>query len=313
MKQIFISTAILVLVILLAPFVLTVYGVYLATEIAILAIFAMSLGLILGYAGLITLGHAAFFGIGAYTVAIVGQYIANTYLLFMISILLSGITACLTGAIFLRTSKFYFLMISFAFGQMIYALVYQSSWTGGNRGTDVPVTLNFGFGDITSPIGLYFVMCFFFVIFYVLLRFFVQSPTGKIVKGIMENESRMRALGYNTLVYKLFVYTLSAIIVSISGSLFAYFNMFVSPGLTNWTFSGEALLMIIIGGVGTLFGPVIGAGFYVVLQNYISTYTEYWLLILGVILVILVLIGRGGLIHWIRHIGVNILLSKKKH
>lgn len=312
MKKILISTSILVLVILIAPFVLTVYGVYLATEIAILAIFAMSLGLILGYAGLITLGHAAFFGIGAYTVAIAGQYFSDTYVLFIISILLSGITALISGAIFLRTSKFYFLMITFAFGQMIYALVYQSSWTGGNRGTDVPVTLNFGFGEITSPIGLYFVMCFFFVIFYVLLRFFVNSPTGKIVKGIMENESRMRALGYNTLVYKLLVYTLSAIIVSVSGSLFAYFNMFVSPGITNWTFSGEALLMIIIGGVGTLFGPVIGASFYVVLQNYISTYTEYWLLILGVILVILVLIGRGGIIHWIRHFGENIFFSKKK-
>lgn len=311
MKQTLISSLILIAVILIAPFFLSIYGVYLATEIAILAIFAMSLGLILGYAGMITLGHAAFFGIGAYTIAIGGQYISNTYVLLLLSIVLSAIVALVTGAIFLRTSQFYFLMITFAFGQMIYALVYQSSWTGGNRGTDVSAVLNFGFGDINSPIGLYLVMGFFFVVFYTLLRFFVNSPMGKIVKGIMENESRMRALGYNTLIYKLLTYTISGVIVSISGSLFAYFNMFVSPGITNWTFSGEALLMIIIGGVGTLFGPVIGAAFYVVLQNYTSTYTEYWLLILGIILVVLVLIGRGGIIHWLRQLGKKIYMSRK--
>src|SRR5699024_9785084 len=114
MKQTLISTIIIVLVILLAPFFLTIYGVYLATEIAILAIFAMSLGLILGYAGMITLGHAAFFGVGAYTVAIGGQYFSNTYVLLLISVILSGVIALITGAIFLRTSKFYFLMITFA-------------------------------------------------------------------------------------------------------------------------------------------------------------------------------------------------------
>lgn len=312
MKQILLSTSILIVLILVAPLMLTLYGVNLATEIAIMAIFAMSLGLILGYAGMVTLGHAAFFGIGAYTVAIVGQYFSNTYLLLIISLVLSGMVALITGAIFIRTSQFYFLMITLAFGQMVYALVYKSSWTGGDNGTDVSASLDFGFGEVVSPIGFYLVMCFAFVLFYVFLRFFVDSPTGKIVKGIMENESRMQALGYNTRVYKLLVYTISGMIAGLAGSFYAYFNMFVSPGLTNWTFSGEALLMIIIGGVGTLFGPVIGAGFYVILQSYISSYTEYWLLILGIILVTLVLIGRGGIIHWIQLLGKSMFLGKKE-
>lgn len=311
MKRILFTALVLVVLMLLAPFVLTGYGILLATEIAIMAIFAMSLGLIMGFAGMVSLGHGAFFGIGAYTVALLSQYVFSTYVLLLAAVLLSAIIALLTGAVFLRTSHFYFLMITLAFGQMIYALVFQSSWTGGSDGMSVAASLNFGFGEIVSPAAFYYTMGIAFIIFYTLLSFYVASPAGKITKGIMENESRMKALGYQPRIYQLLTYTISGAIAGLAGALYAYFNLFVSPDLTYWMFSGEVLVMVIIGGVGTLIGPAVGAGIFIVLQNIISSYTDRWVLILGAILVVLVLIGRGGVVHWIGF-SVRKLIGRKR-
>lgn len=313
MKRILLAILLLVVLMLLAPFFLSGYGVLLMTEISIMAIFAMSLGLIMGYAGMLSLGHGAFFGIGAYTIALLSKNVSSTYMLLIVAVLFSAIIALLTGAIFLRTSKFYLLMITLAFGQMVYALVFQSSWTGGSDGISVAASLNFGFGDIASTNALYYTMGIAFIFLYALLRFFIDSPAGKITKGIMENESRMKALGYQTYVYKLLVYTISGTLAGLAGALYAYFNLFVSPELTYWTFSGDVLLMVIIGGVGTLMGPAVGAGVFIVLQNIISSYTERWPLILGVILVVIVLVGRGGVIHWLSILGTKIrkIMSKE--
>lgn len=282
---------------------LTDYGVDLSAEIYIMAIFAMSLGLIMGYAGMVSLGHAAFFGIGAYTVAILGAYVPNVYLLILASLILSGLLALITGAIFIRTSNFYFLMITLAFGQLVFALAWQlERWTGGADGMKVPTSMNFGFGDIVSPLGMYYVMAVAFILVYILLRTFVNSPAGKITKGVMDNESRMKALGYNIRVYKLLAYSVSGALAGFAGSLYGYYNLFVSPDLSYWGFSGEVMVMVIIGGVGTLLGPAIGAGLFIILQNFISTYTERWPLIMGILLVILVLAGKGGILQWLDYL-----------
>ena len=299
MKKTLLPTLLLIGFMFLAPFLLTDYGVTLTTEIAIMAIFAVSLGMIIGYAGMVSLGHAAFFGIGAYTIAILGEHFSNTYLLLLISIVISAIVAFVTGAVFIRTSQFYFLMITLAFGQVIYALVFQLPGTGGSDGLTVSASIDFGFGPIASGNGFYYLMFTAFIVFYTLLRLFVKSPTGKIIKGIMENETRMKALGYNTRTYKLIAYTISGTIAGLAGSLYAYFNLFVSPDLTDWMFSGEVLIMVIIGGVGTLFGSAIGAAFYLILENFVSSYTDRWVLIIGCLLVILVLVGRGGIMNWL--------------
>jgi len=281
------------------PFIVSEYGINLAAEICIMAIFAMSLGLIMGYAGMVSLGHAAFFGIGSYTVTILGSHLSNFYLLILGSIVLSGLVALITGAIFIRTSKFYFLMITLAFGQLLFALTWQlKDLTGGADGMKISSTMNLGFGDIVSPLGIYFVMAGAAILVYIFLRFFVHSPAGKIIKGVMENESRMKALGYDPRIYKLLAYSVSGALAGFSGSLYGYFNLFVSPDLTNWMFSGQVMIMVIIGGVGTLIGPAIGAGLFIFLQNFISTYTERWPLIMGLLLVILVIVGKGGIIHW---------------
>jgi len=303
----------LVIIVICAPWIMTQYGLTLATEIMIMAIFAMSLGLIMGYAGMVSLGHAAFFGIGAYTVALLGPLLHNVFLLVLCAILLSSLIALLSGMVFIRTSHFYFLMITLAFGQLLFALFWQlKSWTGGADGMKVSVSMDLGFGDIFSPLGLYYVMAVAFLFIYVLLRLFVQSPAGRIIKGVMENESRMIALGYPIRSYKLLAYTISGGIAGFAGALYAYYNLFVSPDLSNWMFSGQVMIMVIIGGVGTLLGPAIGAGLFIILQNFISSYTERWSMIMGILLVALVLAGKGGIAHWFAYIGSMVRRMRMK-
>ncbi|ADU93885.1 branched-chain amino acid ABC transporter permease [Geobacillus sp. Y412MC52] len=312
MKKLLLGVVLLIALVFAMPLVLSDFGINLATEIYIMAIFAMSLGLIMGYGGMVSLGHAGFFGIGAYTVAVIGQHVANTYLLLLLSVVISGLIALVTGAVFIRTSKFYFLMITLAFGQLLYVLFWQlKPWTGGADGMSVSAVMNFGFGEIVSPNALYYVMGIAFVMSYFLLYLFVGSPAGKITRGVMENEARMSALGYNVRVYKLLVYTLSGSLAGLAGALYAYFNVFVSPDLSSWMFSGQVMVMVIIGGVGTLLGPALGASVFVYLQNFMSTYTERWPMIMGGLLVALVLAGKGGLIHWLQH-GRRFLVFRKQ-
>ncbi len=272
----------------------------------------MSLGLIMGYAGLDSLGHAAFFGIGAYSVAIIGQFVTNTYLIIIIAVVIAGLLALITGAVFIRTSQFYFLMITLAFSQLIFTLFWQmKDLTGGADGMSVSAIMNLGFGDIFDPRTMYYVMGIIFVAVFILLRLFVESPAGKITKGVKENEGRMSALGYDVRVYKLLAYTLSGALAGFAGSLYSFYNVFVSPELSGWLFSGQVMIMVIIGGVGTLLGPAIGAGVFIFLQNFISTYTERWPLILGAILIFLVLLGKGGVIQWFK-LGID-MIFKRKH
>ena len=287
---------ILAVLVLGLPLVLPPFGVSVATEIFIMAIFAVSLGLIIGYAGLVSLGHAAFFGAGAYTVALLGERVANTYVLLVVAVLLGGVLALLSGMLFVRTSGAYFLMLTLAFAQVLYAVAFEAKpVTGGADGASVSATLNFGFGEVYGDYGLYYAMAISFLLCYLLLRLFVASPAGRAVRGVMENESRMQALGYNTRTYKLIAYSLSGAMAGLAGALYAYFNFYVTPDLFGWVFSGQALIMVIVGGVGSLLGPALGAGFFILLQEYLSSYTERWPLVMGLIFVAFVLIGRGGI------------------
>ncbi|MEX2462592.1 MAG: branched-chain amino acid ABC transporter permease [Paenibacillaceae bacterium] len=297
--------------VLALPIVLSTYGIKLASEVFIMSIFALSLGLIVGYAGLVSLGHAAFFGIGAYTVAILGEHMTNTYLLLAAAIVFSGLIAWITGILFFRSSGAYFLMITLAFSQMVFAVFYKmKSVTGGSDGMTVNVEPDLGFGVISGSLHVYYLMAIAFLLCYLLLYLFVQSPAGKVVRGVKENESRMKALGYNTHSYKLLAYTLSGMMAGFAGGLYAYYNFFVSPDITNWMFSGQALVMVIIGGVGTLFGPPIGAAVLIVLQNYMSSYTERWPIIMGIIFIALVLYGRGGIAHLLINVWKKIFMNK---
>jgi branched-chain amino acid transport system permease protein len=295
MKKYLLPLAVVVLIAVL-PVILSTYGIRLATEIYIMSIFVLSLGFIIGYAGLVSLGHAAFFGLGAYTVALLAKSVANSYVLIAAAIVIAAVIAFITGWLFIKTSGAYFLMITLAFSQVVFAVFYKwKNVTGGADGMSVSASLDLGFGLISGQLGLYYFMAVSFLICYFLLHRYIHSPAGRATIGVKENEGRMKALGYQTRSYKLIAYTISGAMAGYAGALYAYFNKFVSPETLSWHFSGEVLVMAIIGGVGTLFGPPIGAALFVVLQNYVSTFTERWPIVMGVIFIIFVLYGRGGI------------------
>lgn len=287
----------LLLVTLLLSRVLSSFGLYLATEIYIRAIFAMSLGLLMGYAGLTSLGHAAFFGLGAYTVALLGDHMTNSYALVAAAVVVTAVVGFVSGALFTQASQFYFLMITLAFGQLLYALIWQlKPLTGGADGRSVRAVLDLGWGPLGDTLSLYYVTAIAVVVVYFGLTLFLASPVGVAIKGTMENELRMRVLGYDTRLYKLIAYTLAAAVGGFAGALYAFYNGFVDPELVSWLTSGEGVVMVIVGGLGSLLGPVVGSALFVTLQSYIGTFTERWMLVLGLIFVAFVLVGRGGLV-----------------
>jgi branched-chain amino acid transport system permease protein len=201
------------------------------------------------------------------------------------------------GLLVLRSSGPYFLMITLAFGQMLYALAWRwRSLTGGDDGlAGIPRP------EIWLPVSMsdyhnfyYLVLIFFGLSFYALSKF-IRSPLGRSIIGVRESESRMQALGYNTWALKYLAYIVAAAFAGLAGVLFVYFNGFISPEDLSWSLSGMIMLMVIIGGAGTLIGPVIGAGVIFILQNFISAYTERWPLFIGIIFVICVMYARNGI------------------
>jgi branched-chain amino acid transport system permease protein len=280
------------------PFLPFSYALVVLTEVLIFGLFAMSLDLLLGYTGLVSFGHAAFFGIGAYVAGIVGMNIGpQIYFTFPAAIGAATLTALVIGYFSIRTSGVYFLMITLAFSQMIYAAAFKAPFTGGSNGlAGIPrPTLGFGpsFSDAT---GFYYLVLALFLISYWMLSRVVAAPFGRSLRGIKENESRMRAVGYAVQKYKLTAFVIAGAFAGAAGALRASFYFFVAPDTLYWTTSGTALVMVIIGGAGTLLGPVLGAALVLVLQNLISSYTERWPLLLGAIFILFVLRVPNGII-----------------
>ncbi len=272
------------------------------TEILIFGIFAMSLDLLIGYTGLVSFGHAAFFGIGAYTAGLVAKSVGPNMPITMIAALVvCAISALVIGFFSIRTAGVFFLMLTLAFSQMVYAIAHQWTWlTGGSNGLagvprpDISISsLTIEFYDHTR---FYYVVLAFFVLSLLILRRIVASPFGHALIGIRENEGRMRAVGFNTRNFKLAAFVIAGIFGGLSGVLYVYYNGFISPSELYWTMSGNVMVMVIIGGAGTLIGPVLGAGTILLLQNIVSSNTERWPTIMGVIFIIFVLLARNGII-----------------
>ncbi|MEB3100563.1 branched-chain amino acid ABC transporter permease [Ferviditalea candida] len=285
------------IVILLLPSILSTYGIRLGGELFIMSIFALSLGLLMGYAGLTSFGHASFFGTGLYVVAILGKYITNTYVLILAAIVITGLLAWVTGLLFVRVPGSYFFMLTLAFNQLLYVFFFKLKSFGGADGMAINVNPDLGFGPIVSPVGRYYLTAIAFILCFIFLKYFIDSPTGRIVIGVKENQSRMKALGYNTLYYRVLAFTMTGMMAGFAGALYAFSNRFASPESISWMLSGQVLIMVIIGGSGTLIGPPIGAAVFVVLQSYISSYTERWPVIMGVFFLVLVFLNRGGIGH----------------
>ncbi len=274
------------------PFYLT-----LATRFVILAIAATSLNLILGYGGMVSFGHAAFIGIGAYSVGISAHYdVDNGWLHFAIAIVASAIFALITGAISLRTKGVYFIMITMAFAQMVFFGFVSLEEYGGDDGLVIYYSSTFsGLIDISNPIPLYY-FCYvsLLVSIYIVYRL-VNSRFGMAVTGAKVNERRMQALGYNTYVYRLTCNVISGAMCGFAGALLGNFTDFISPEMMDWTRSGELIFMVILGGTGSLFGPVMGTIAFLLLEEILSGITIYWQLYFGILLILVVVFARGGI------------------
>jgi branched-chain amino acid transport system permease protein len=274
------------------------FYVDLFTRIMIFAIAAVSLDLILGYGGMVSFGHAAYLGIGSYAVGILAYYgIDNGFLQFGTAILASALVAAFIGFVSLRTSGVYFIMITLAFAQMIYFLGESVNQFGGDNGLNIAHHSNFaGLLDLDDGATLYYFVFAWLVLTLVLGWRLVGSRFGMVIRGVKSNERRMLALGFRTFRYKLAAFIISGALAGVAGALLANLTLFLSPSIMHWTRSGEIMMMVILGGMGTLIGPVLGAVVYLVFENVLSGITQHWQAILGPFLVLVVLFSKSGLL-----------------
>jgi branched-chain amino acid transport system permease protein len=269
----------------------------LLTRIMILGIAAMSLDLLIGYGAMISFGHAAFVGIGAYSVAILASHgISDLAVQLPVALAVCCLFALLTGAISLRTRGVYFIMITLAFGQMLFFLATSLAGYGGDDGlTLASRSLVFGMALLKNDMTLYYVVFGCTAGAYLLLRAIVASRFGRVLRGISENPVRMQAIGFAPYRYQLTAYVIAGMIAGVAGCLLANQSEFVSPAYAAWQRSGDLIFMIVLGGIGTLHGAIIGAAVFSLLAEILSDLTEYWGMIFGPILILVVLFARGGI------------------
>jgi branched-chain amino acid transport system permease protein len=263
----------------------------------IFAIAAVSLDLILGYGGMVSFGHAAYLGIGAYAVGIPAFHgIDNGFLQWGLAIVASALTALVMGAISLRTSGVYFIMITLAFAQMLYYLGISLETYGGDNGMRLAARSKFGGPiDLNQPIVFYYIVLAILVLFLVLGGRLVESRFGMVIRAAKSNEPRARAIGFSPFRYKLTAFVVAGSAGGLAGALLANQTEYLTPEFMHWTRSGEIMFMVILGGMGTLVGPVIGAVVLLLLEDVLSALTAHWQIILGPLLVLVVLFAKRGL------------------
>jgi branched-chain amino acid transport system permease protein len=272
-------------------FVMTLF-----TRILILAIGAVSLNLIMGYGGMVSFGHAAYLGIGGYAVGILAKEgIGSGLIQWPVAIAASALYALVVGALSLRTRGVYFIMITLAFAQMIYYVAIGLDRYGGDDGLTIYKRSQFGFIDLNNK-TLFYYLCFVLLLgaIYLVARI-VNSRFGLVIRGARSNERRMRAIGFPTFRYKLVCFVIAGALCGLAGALLANHTNFISPALMQWTRSGDLIVMVVLGGLGSLFGPLIGAVTFLLLEEGLSRLTEYPDLILGPILLLVAIYLHGGI------------------
>ena len=276
------------------------------TRIVILALAAVSLNLILGYGGMMSFGHAAYLGIGGYAVGMLAfEGITTGFVQWPVALLVSAFFALVIGALSLRTRGVYFIMITLAFAQMAYYIVAGLARYGGDDGLTIDKRSQF-----IAPINLSNKVQFYYICLgllcgaiYLVWRL-VNSRFGMALQGARSNDTRMRAIGFPTYRYKLTGFVIAGTLCGLAGALLANHTDFVSPAMMYWTRSGDLIIMVVLGGTGSTFGPLFGAVALLVLEEVLSGITEYWQIILGPLLLLVVLFARGG---------IDGLLGKARH
>ncbi|WP_336071093.1 branched-chain amino acid ABC transporter permease [Nitratireductor rhodophyticola] len=279
-----------------------------ATRILIYGIAAASLNIVLGYGGMVSFGHAAFFGIGGYVVGILYAHYASGDPLFGIipgtnqllitlpvAILVGGLVAFVVGSLSLRTSGVQFIMITLAFAQMIFFLFVSLKSYGGDDGLIIRRTNEVPGLNMRDKHTVYYVCLTAALVFFFLLWRFVNSRFANVLQGLRQSEKRMASIGLSAYRYKLAAFVISGMGAGLAGALMANFLRFASPDMLHWTKSGELMVMVILGGVGTLFGPLAGAAVFIMLESFLASWTEYWQLGVGIVLLVVVLYTQGGI------------------
>ena len=274
-----------------------IFALTLFTRILIYALAAASLNLIMGFGGMMSFGHAAYLGIGGYAVGILAhEGIASGFVQWPVAIAVSALFALVIGALSLRTRRVYFIMITLAFAQMAYYIAAGMARYGGDDGLTIYKRSDFaGLINLSDKVQFYY-LCFVLLLaaIYLIYRI-VNSRFGMVVQGARSNEKRMQAIGFPTYRYQLTCFVIAGTLCGIAGALLANNTDFVSPAIMYWTRSGDLMVMVILGGMGSLFGPVFGAIVLLVLEELLSQFTEYWQIILGPMLLLIVLFARGGI------------------
>jgi branched-chain amino acid transport system permease protein len=276
------------------------YPVKLLQEILIWGVFAMSLDLLMGFAGMVSFGHSAFFGIGGYVAALALTRSPGITAGLLLPALAAALGALVIGFFSIRVSGVYFIMLTLAFSQMFYAVTFQAAWLGAEDGIVGVPRPRLHAVDLNQPIVFHLYLVLIVALATIVLWRVVQSPFGHVLRGIHENEARMQAVGYPVNRYKLLAFVIAGTLAGVAGALYTQFVGSITPDAFLWTTSGEALLMVIIGGTGTLGGGVLGAAAFILLQSLVSTYTERWMLILGLTFVLFVLFAPGGIVGALR-------------
>ena len=269
----------------------------LMTKVMIMAIFAMSLDLLVGRTGLVSFGHAAYFGLGAYALLFTSpEYEAgNLWLSLAAAIAVAALAALVNGVVVLRTRGVYFIMATLAFAQILYFTVHDTSLGGGSDGKSLYFKPEAGLFDLGDARTFYFFVLSCLLVVAAVLALLYRSPFGRALAGIKANEERMRSLGFAVLRYKLASYVIAGALAGVAGFLFACQYGFVNPELLSWQQSGNVLLMVILGGLGRLGGAFAGALVFIGLQEIFSSATKHWQLLMGLAIIALVLVLPGGL------------------
>ncbi len=268
----------------------------LVRRIMIFAIAALSLNLILGYGGMISFGHAAYLGIGAYAVGVLAHYgIDNGFLQWALAIGASALAALAIGAVSIRTSGVYFIMITLAFTQMLYYLGISIEEFGGDDGMRLQVKSQFGLIDLNNTTAFYYLVLAILVLLLFLGHRLVNSRFGMVIRAAKSNEARTRSIGFSPYPYRLAAFVIAGAMCGLSGALLVNHTAYLTPEFMNWTRSGELMFMVILGGTASIAGPVLGAFALLLVEDALSGWTEHWQLILGPLLVLSVLFFKRGL------------------
>ncbi len=294
-----------------SPALISSYYLDLVTKVLIFGIALLGYDILAGYTGLVSLGHALFFGVGGYCTAYVAtQYTPSLLPILLFALVAAWIIGIVVGYFSTQTKDIFFVFLTLAFAQFFYLAAFNlTTITGGDNGVTIPkITLGIPYiweTVVPRPFHFYYLVVAFFLASYLICRKVIRSPFGQVLVAIRENEERVSFLGFNVRWLKIKSYMISISLTTVAGVLFAAYQDFVSPGIIHWTISGDLILMSVLGGMGTLIGPVIGGAIVILLGDWLSSITENWMIFIGSLFVLMIIFAPNGIVGFFNRFGRN--------